>query len=109
MSGREADSSTGTCVVAGTYRHQGSRSAMLRHAQVGDLVGDLGAFFDTRMGRLVSPCPAYPSLPPTGRTSHYPQVFAIMEPVGKPAPSGPMMVGTEYGICCDGFALQSLG
>jgi len=27
-------------VLAGTYRHPGSRSAMLRHTQVGDLVGD---------------------------------------------------------------------
>ena len=26
--------------MAGTYRHKGSRSATLRHAQVGDLVGD---------------------------------------------------------------------
>ena len=52
MSGREADSSTGTCVVAGIYRHQGSRSAMLRHAQVGALVGDhFGAFLLRRPRR----------------------------------------------------------
>ena len=40
--------------MAGTYRHKGSRSATFRHAQVGDLVGDLRAFSDTRTSCLVS-------------------------------------------------------
>ena len=41
--------------MAGTYRHQGSGSATLRHAQVGDLVGDFRPIFDTRMSALVRP------------------------------------------------------
>ena len=55
-----------TCVLAGTYRHQGSGSAMLRHTQVGDFVGDRQATGDTRTSCLAHNGLArlIPSLPP---------------------------------------------
>ena len=45
--------------MAGTYRHRGSGSATLRHAQVGDLVGDLRAFFrhQNEVSGVPCPCP----------------------------------------------------